>query len=90
MLTSPRVWESVEPFESRTGSTEETSHKTILMLRAKIVVVGDACVGKTAVVQMLKSGGHDYPKNYIMVSFEEENVMLRERCDILALCCEHR
>ena len=45
----------------------ETSHKTILMLRAKIVIVGDACVGKTAVVQMLKSGGHDYPKNYIMV-----------------------
>lgn len=37
------------------------------MLRAKVVIVGDACVGKTALVQMLKSGGHDYPKNYIMV-----------------------
>lgn len=37
------------------------------MLRAKVVVVGEACVGKTAVVQMFKSGGHDYPKNYIMV-----------------------
>lgn len=46
----------------------ETTHRTILMLRAKIVVVGDACVGKTALVQMLKSGGHDYPKSYIMVS----------------------
>lgn len=45
----------------------ETTHRTILMLRAKIVVVGDACVGKTALVQMLKSDGHDYPKNYIMV-----------------------
>lgn len=37
------------------------------MLRAKVVIVGDACVGKTAIVQMLKSGGHDYPKSYIMV-----------------------
>lgn len=46
----------------------DTTHKTVLMLRAKVVVVGDACVGKTAVTQMLKSGGHDYPKNYIMVS----------------------
>lgn len=45
----------------------QTSHRTTLMLRAKVVVVGDACVGKTAVVQMFKSGGHDYPKNYIMV-----------------------
>lgn len=86
MTNSPRIWESAQPFESGIGSTEETSHKTILMLRAKIVVVGDACVGKTAVVQMLKSGGHDYPKNYIMASFEEENAMLRERCDTLDVC----
>ncbi len=47
----------------------QTSHRTTLMLRAKVVVVGDACVGKTSVVQMFKSGGHDYPKNYIMVSW---------------------
>lgn len=45
----------------------QTTHKTTLMLRAKVVVVGDSWVGKTAVVQMFKSGGHDYPKNYIMV-----------------------
>lgn len=49
----------------------QTSHRTTLMLRAKVVVVGDACVGKTAVVQMFKSGGHDYPKNYIMVRERE-------------------
>lgn len=54
-------------FESGVRSMQ-TSHKTTLMLRAKVVVVGDACVGKTSVVQMFKSGGHDYPKNYIMVS----------------------
>ncbi|CAM9175192.1 unnamed protein product [Ascophyllum nodosum] len=65
MATSPRVLETTAPFQSGIRSME-TSHKTILMLRAKIAIVGDACVGKTAVVQMLKSGGHDYPKNYIM------------------------
>lgn len=55
------------PFQSGIRSMQ-TTHKTTLMLRAKVVVVGDACVGKTSVVQMFKSGGHDYPKNYIMVS----------------------
>ncbi|CAM9873193.1 unnamed protein product, partial [Discosporangium mesarthrocarpum] len=44
----------------------ETTHRSTLMLRSKVVVVGDACVGKTALMQMLKSDGHDYPKNYIM------------------------
>lgn len=57
-----------QTMEPKSGvRTMETTHRTILMLRAKIVVVGDACVGKTALVQMLKSDGHDYPKNYIMV-----------------------
>ncbi|CAN0139201.1 unnamed protein product [Hapterophycus canaliculatus] len=53
------------PFHSGIRSMQ-TTHRTTLMLRAKVVVVGDACVGKTSVVQMFKSGGHDYPKNYIM------------------------
>lgn len=53
----------------------QTTHRTTLMLRAKVVVVGDACVGKTSVVQMFKSGGHDYPKNYIMV--REDKYVLR-------------
>lgn len=38
------------------------------MLRCKVVVVGDATVGKTAILQVLKSNGHEYPKNYVMVS----------------------
>jgi hypothetical protein len=45
----------------------EMQHKPLLLLRAKVVVVGDACVGKTAITQMFNSGGHNYPKNYIMV-----------------------
>lgn len=69
--TSPAAASSKSgvPFQSGRRSME-TTHRTILMLRAKVVVVGDACVGKTALVQMLKSGGHDYPKNYIMVRQE--------------------
>eukprot|EP00904_Undaria_pinnatifida_P010582 jgi/Undpi1/6654/HiC_scaffold_20.g09133.m1 len=62
---SPSPSRSSAPFQSGLRSMQ-TTHRTTLMLRAKVVVVGDACVGKTAIVQMLKSGGHDYPKSYIM------------------------
>lgn len=66
-MSSPTsVRKSEAPFRSDPRSME-TTHRKILVLRAKVVVVGDACVGKTALMQMLKSGGHDYPKNYIMV-----------------------
>lgn len=37
-----------------------------LVLRSKVVVVGDATVGKTALVQMAVSGGVTFPKNYVM------------------------
>lgn len=32
-----------------------------------MAVVGDATVGKSALLQVLKSSGHEYPKNYVMV-----------------------
>ena len=38
-----------------------------LTLRCKVVVVGDAGVGKTALTQVFKNGGGKYPKNYAMV-----------------------
>ncbi|CAN0332954.1 unnamed protein product, partial [Phaeothamnion confervicola] len=44
----------------------ETTHKPLLVLRTKVVIVGDAYVGKTALTQMFHSGGVNYPKNYIM------------------------
>ncbi|CAM9314862.1 unnamed protein product [Chrysoparadoxa australica] len=44
----------------------KTTHKPLLMLRAKVAVVGDACTGKTAITQMFHSGGHNYPKSYVM------------------------
>jgi transport family protein 27 len=37
-----------------------------LVLRAKCVVVGDAAVGKTALVQNFVSDGTKFPKNYSM------------------------
>jgi intraflagellar transport protein 27 len=43
-----------------------TLHKNILVLRQKVIVVGDYAVGKTALVQMFSSGGHTFPKNYVM------------------------
>lgn len=45
----------------------ESSHKSIVILRCKVVLVGDACVGKTALTQSFVSGGTTYPKNYLMV-----------------------
>ncbi|POM77749.1 Ras-like protein Rab-11A [Phytophthora palmivora] len=46
----------------------ETTHKSTTVLRCKVAIVGDATVGKTALVQVLKSNGHEYPKNYVMTS----------------------
>lgn len=48
-----------------------TSHVTLSTLRAKVLVLGDASVGKTALIRMLESGGSDYPKNYVMTAAVE-------------------
>ena len=72
-----------KPFMSGVRSME-TTHKPLLVLRSKIVVVGDSHVGKTALVKMFHSGGSDYPKKYIMTSWVDFNVrstfVLRRRC----------
>jgi transport family protein 27 len=44
----------------------ESKHKPITILRCKLVIVGDACVGKSALTQVFSSGGSTYPKNYLM------------------------
>lgn len=38
----------------------------MVVLRMKIIVVGEATVGKSAFVQMVHSGGVTFPKNYMM------------------------
>ena len=45
----------------------ESSHRQLTILRCKVVLVGDACVGKSALTQVFHSGGGTYPKNYLMV-----------------------
>ena len=45
-----------------------SNHKPMVVLRCKLIVVGDACVGKSAITQVFQSGGSTYPKNYLMVS----------------------
>ena len=44
----------------------ESKHKPLVILRCKLVLVGDACVGKSALTQVFHSGGSTYPKNYLM------------------------
>ncbi|KAJ1490938.1 P-loop containing nucleoside triphosphate hydrolase protein [Baffinella frigidus] len=39
-----------------------------LLLRSKVIVVGDAGVGKSAIVQMFHSKGTHYPKQYVMTT----------------------
>ena len=46
-----------------------SNHKQLTILRCKLVIIGDACVGKTALTQVFQSGGSTYPKNYLMVIF---------------------
>jgi transport family protein 27 len=62
-----------EPMESAVRSME-TTHRTILMLRCKVVVVGDATVGKSALISMFHSGGQTYPKQYVMTSWVDFRV----------------
>lgn len=38
------------------------------VLRAKCVIVGDSCVGKSAVTQVFHSDGSHFPKNYQMTT----------------------
>jgi transport family protein 27 len=52
----------------------ESNHKPIVMLRCKVVIVGDPCVGKTALTQVWQSGGSTYPKNYLMTVGAEFSV----------------
>lgn len=49
--------------------TLEVTHKPLVILRCKVILIGDACVGKSALVQVFESGGANYPKNYLMVSY---------------------
>ena len=56
-----------------------TSHRSVLLLRCKVVVVGDAHVGKSSLVSMFHS--RSFPKQYLMttwVDFRVKQVPLKE------------
>lgn len=40
----------------------------MVFLRAKVIIIGDSCVGKSAICQVLGSDGGMYPKNYTSVT----------------------
>ena len=44
----------------------KSAHVPLVVLRCKLVLVGDAAVGKTALSQVFHSGGATFPKNYMM------------------------
>jgi hypothetical protein len=54
----------------------ETVHKSQLVVRQKVAVIGDAAVGKTALVSMFHSGGQTFPKNYVMTIGCDFNVKM--------------
>ncbi|PRP83320.1 hypothetical protein PROFUN_09301 [Planoprotostelium fungivorum] len=52
------------------------------LLRCRLAVLGESAVGKTALIQMFKSEGAHYPKNYIMTlaaEFHSKTVQIREK-----------
>jgi GTPase SAR1 family protein len=49
----------------------ESAHRPTVILRCKLIVLGDPCVGKTALTQVFHSGGSTYPKNYLMTTGAE-------------------
>jgi len=62
-----------EPYQSAVRSME-TTHRTTLLLRCKVVVVGDATVGKSALISMFHSGGTTFPKQYLMTAWVDFRV----------------
>ena len=59
----------VSRFESgRYATMADKDDLSLLVLRCKVIVVGDAAVGKSAIVQMFHSKGTHYPKQYAMTT----------------------
>lgn len=45
----------------------ESAHKTLSVLRCKVLFVGGPHVGKTSLCQVFQSAGQNFPKSYLMV-----------------------
>jgi transport family protein 27 len=66
-MSNKREQPQQQPEEISGVRSMESKHKPLVILRCKVVIVGDACVGKTALTSVFHSGGSIYPKNYVMV-----------------------
>lgn len=64
-----RIWGNflVAPEITMSSVGITVGHRTKLVLRSKVLIVGDACVGKSSVAQLFFSNGATYPKTYMMV-----------------------
>eukprot|EP01029_Cantina_marsupialis_P026231 TRINITY_DN6989_c0_g2_i1.p1 TRINITY_DN6989_c0_g2~~TRINITY_DN6989_c0_g2_i1.p1 ORF type:complete len:198 (-),score=50.19 TRINITY_DN6989_c0_g2_i1:239-832(-) len=51
-----------------------TTHKVLKVLRAKVALVGDQAVGKTALLKVAIKGSQAYPKNYVPSTFADFSV----------------
>jgi len=64
----------------------EINHKQLIVLRCKLVFVGDATCGKTSLSQVFQSGGSTYPKNYMMVGLIPFHNLSVEVSEMLMSC----
>jgi len=80
---TPAVVKPVEQLNpaQRALKSMETAHRSQLVIRQKVAVIGDAAVGKTALVQMFHSGGQTFPKNYVMTIGCDFNVKMVQLSD---------
>ena len=65
-IPPPKNEEELENAAEKALKSMETTHRQMLVLRQKVIVVGEYASGKTALVNMFTSGGHNFPKNYVM------------------------
>lgn len=55
-------------------SSFDSVHRNLVVLREKIVIVGDATVGKTAIAKAFISNGQNYAKDYLMTAGVDMNI----------------
>lgn len=67
--TAPSSSSSAAPAGGPVVHDVKMEHETVLMLRTRVLLAGDAAVGKTALAKMFASGSTDYPRNYVMVGY---------------------
>ncbi len=79
MTLDERIGETNGVQESALRSMK-TTHQQFTVLRCKLILVGDAHVGKTALAQMFLTTGQNYPKSYLMtlgVEFAVKDIQLK-------------